>query len=129
MKRHSLPALVAAALIVGGCSTTWDPHKPRTISAGPEGGDVTVEHGQRLRLQLPTDADWHRVEPQIQAVIPAAPRQGDVWMFTPVRSGKETLRLESPQGGSVTYQVSVPDSPSGLFALIWSGSRKKPASY
>jgi hypothetical protein len=127
MKRHSLLAL-AAAVMMGGCSTTWDPHKPRTITAGPEGGDVKVEHGQRLRIQLPADADWRRVEPLIQAVMPAAPREGDVWMFTPVRSGQETLRLESPQG-SVIYRITVPDSPSGLFALIWSGSRKKEPAY
>ena len=121
MKR--LPLLV---VLLAGCSTTWDAHAPKTVSAGPQGGDVTVEHGQRLRLQLPADADWRRVEPQIQAVIPAAPREGDVWMFTPVRSGEETLRLESPQGGAVTYRIKVPDSPTSLFSLVWSGSRSKP---
>ncbi len=120
--------LALLVVFLAGCSTARDPHAPKTVSAGPEGGEVTVEHGQRLRLQLPAGADWHRVEPQIQTVIPAAPREGDVWMFTPVRSGQETLRLESPQGGAVTYQITVPDSPTGLFSLVWSGSRSKPES-
>jgi len=99
--------LVLLVVLLAGCSTTWDPHAPKTVAAGPGGGDVTVGHGQRLRLQLPADADWRRTEPQIQAVIPAGPREGDTWMFTPVRSGQETLRFDSPQA-SVTYNITVP---------------------
>jgi hypothetical protein len=101
MKRLSFLVVFVAA-----CSTTHDPHAPSTVVAGPEGGDVTVGHGQRLRLQLPADSEWHRIEPMIKTVIPAGPREGDTWMFTPVRSGQETLRFESPQA-SVTYNVTV----------------------
>jgi hypothetical protein len=116
------------ALVVAGCATSWDPHAPRTVTAGPEGGKVSVEHGQRLLFRLPAGVqDWNRVEPQIRAVIPAGPQQGDTWMFTPVRSGQETLRFESGEK-SVTYEISVPDSPTGLFSLIWSGPRTKTAS-
>ena len=122
MKRLSL-----VVVLLAGCSTTWDPHAPKTVTAGPQGGDVKLEHGQRLRIQLPADADWRRVEPMIKAVIPAGPREGDIWMFTPVRSGQETLRFESPQA-AVTYQITVPDSPTSLFSLVWSGSRSKPTS-
>ena len=125
MKRFSLSLVV---LVLAGCATTWDPHAPKTVTAGPEGGKVTVEHGQRLLFRLPAGVqDWRRVEPQIQAVIPAGPQQGDTWMFTPVRSGEETLRFESGEK-NVTYDIHVPDSPTGLFSLIWSGSRTKTAS-
>jgi hypothetical protein len=114
-------------LLLGGCSTAWDLHAPKTVAAGPEGGEVTVEHGQRLRIRLPADTEWRRVEPMIKTVIPAGPREGEYWMFTPVRSGQETLRFESAQA-SVTYQITVPDSPSGLFRLVWYAPRKKDAS-
>lgn len=124
--RRFLPSLLV--LLLAGCATTWDPHAPKTVTAGPEGGKVTVEHGQRLLFRLPAGVhDWHRVEPQIRAVIPTGPQQGDTWMFTPVRSGEETLRFESGEK-NVTYDIRVPDSPTGLLSLIWSASRTKTAS-
>ena len=108
--------LLAVLLFLSGCSTTHDPHAPRTISAGDSGGEVQVKHGQRLRIQLPGAGNyaWSREEPQTPVVLAQGAPEGDVWMFTPVRSGKETLRLElaKPGGDDVkrtfTYEVEVP---------------------
>ena len=109
MTRFGLAFTIAGALLIGGCSTTWDPHAPRTISVGEQGGEVQVKHGQRLRIQLANVGEhaWQREEPQTPAVIAQAPPEGDVWMFTPVRSGKETLRFTREQR-TVTYEVTVP---------------------
>jgi predicted secreted protein len=75
-----------------------DPHAPKTVTVGDSGGEVRLDHGQRLRIRLPAEStpgyDWRRFEPQILAVMAEGPRQGAVWMFTPVRSGQETLHLE-----------------------------------
>jgi len=110
---------IGAALLLAGCSTVHDPHKPRTVEAAAEGGEITVKHGQRLHI--PLDAaegyEWSLVEPQILAVMEQAlptPREGG-WIFTPVRSGQETLKLEyrkldsgaAPER-SVSYQITVP---------------------
>lgn len=107
MRRAFAFAVFAAAL--AGCSTTFDPHAPRTITAKEEGGDVRVKHGQRLRIELPKVGEyaWQRDEPQTPVVIQQQPPEGDTWMFTPVRSGKETLRFTMPQR-TVTYEVTVP---------------------
>lgn len=101
--------LLALAVLLSGCSTTWDPHAPRTITAGEAGGEVRVKHGQRLRIQLPGVGDyaWSREEPQTPVVLAHGAPQGDAWMFTPVRSGKETLRFSMPQR-TVTYEITVP---------------------
>ncbi len=109
MTRFGLAASLAGALLAGGCSTTWDPHAPRTISVGEEGGAVQVKHGQRLRIQLASIAEhaWQREEPQTPVVIAQGPPEGDVWLYTPVRSGKETLRFTMQQR-TVTYEVTVP---------------------
>jgi len=101
--------LLILLLLLGGCSTTRDPHAPRTITVGQEGGEVQVRHGQRLRIRLPGIGEhaWQREEPEMPVVIAQGPPEADVWMFTPVRSGKETLRFATPQR-SVTYEVTVP---------------------
>lgn len=102
-------AVLAGALLAGGCSTVMDPHAPRTISATEQGGEVVVKHGQRLRIQLAKIGEraWQREEPQTPVVIEQGPPEGDVWLYTPVRSGKETLRF-STQQRTVTYEVIVP---------------------
>ena len=107
MSRSLAFAVLAAAL--AGCSTTHDPHAPRTVTAGDAGGEVEVKHGQRLRIELPGVGEhaWSREEPQTPVVIVQGPPEGDIWMFTPVRSGKETLRFSMPQR-TVTYEVTVP---------------------
>lgn len=102
-------ATVFFAVLLGACSTTWDIHKPRTISAGGDGGEVQVKHGQRLRIELPGAGKyaWQRQEPQTPVIIAQQPPEDDAWMFTPVRSGKETLRFAMPDR-TVTYEVTVP---------------------
>ena len=107
-----------AWLLLAGCSTTWDPHSPSTITAPETGGEVSVKHGQRLHVKLPVAAEgteWRAREPMTMAVIAVAAPQPDGVQMTPVRSGKETLRFEEvPLRGegaaqrSVTYQVTVP---------------------
>ena len=100
---------VAVALVLlGGCTFLRDPHAPRTITAGEQGGALRVVHGERLRILLPGEKnqEWRRVEPQIVAVVPEGPPQKDGWYFTPVRSGKETLRFESGER-AVSYEITV----------------------
>ena len=95
------PAAILSVLLLAalaGCSTTRDPHAPRTIRAGEAGGPITLDHGQRLFIGLPSDPasghEWRRVEPMIMTVVPVgAPEPGGMW-FTPVRSGSENLRFE-----------------------------------
>jgi hypothetical protein len=110
--------LAAVALALGACSTTRDPHAPKTVVAAAEGGSVTMKHGQRLRIPLATPEDtaleWHRVEPPLVAVIPVAVPDAQGFLFTPVRSGNEKLVFEyrpvSGEGSaekSVAYDVTV----------------------
>ena len=120
-------AAVITALLVAGCSTTWDPHAPKTVTASGEGGRVTVEHGQRLRLPLATDPganyEWRLAEPPVRAVVAQGPGDEYGLTFTPVRSGVEQLRLEyrpvSGEGApqrTVSYDVAVPET--GLRAWL-----------
>ena len=118
-------AFVLSVLLLPGCA--WlndftgirDPHAPKTVTADDSGGEVSVDHGQRLRIRLPADAasgyEWRRVEPQILMVIVEGPPGQDTWTFTPVRTGTETLRFEyrRPEDESaaaqraVTYEITV----------------------
>jgi hypothetical protein len=96
MKRLAL--LSALVLLAAACSTTRDPHAPKNVIAGAEGGAVTIKHGQRLRIPLASDASsdlqWRRVEPLILAVVAEGPADPQGFNFTPVRTGNETLRFE-----------------------------------
>ena len=119
-----------AALVAGlacGCSTAMDPHAPRTVVAAAAGGEVRVQHGQRLRIELPRIGEhaWSREEPQTPVVIAQGPPEGDAWMFTPVRSGKETLRFAMAQR-TVTYEVTVPEETGTLSG--WLRSVLRPGS-
>lgn len=120
-------SLLGVVVLISGCATTWDPHAPSTIVAGEGGGPVTVKHGQRLRVDLPKVGDyaWTREEPQMPVVVPQGPPETDAWMFTPVRSGTETLRFAMAQR-TVTYEVTVPDEGTSLSA--WIRSLFRPAS-
>jgi len=115
------PAAILSVLLlaaVAGCSTTRDPHAPKTITARDSGGAITLNHGQRLFIFLPSDPasglEWRRVEPMVMTVVPVgAPLPQGVW-FTPVRSGSEKLRFdyrplsgEAPAQKSVSYDVTV----------------------
>lgn len=129
MRRFLVFAAFAAGL--AGCSTTRDPHAPRTITVGEQGGAVQVQHGQRLRIELPGVGNyaWSREEPQMPVVIAQGPPEGDVWMFTPVRSGKETLRFAMAQR-AVSYEVTVPEETGTLSGWLRSvlGARSRPAA-
>jgi hypothetical protein len=107
------------AALVAGCSTTWDPHAPGTVTAREEGGAVTVKHGDRLRVPLTSAAgsgyEWRLVEPPVQRVIAQGPPDAAGFYFTPVRDGQEQLRLEyrpvsgeGPAQRTVSYDVTVP---------------------
>ncbi len=119
--------LLIPIAFLSGCATTWDPHAPRTIVAGEGGGPVTVTHGQRLRIDLPKVGDyaWTREEPEFVVVVPQGPPEADAWTFTPVRSGKQTLRFAMAER-TVEYEVTVPDEGTSLSA--WIKSLFRPAS-
>jgi hypothetical protein len=130
-----LPALLSAGLLLlGGCAGfndftgVRDPHAPKTVVADEEGGAVTVKHGDRLRVPLPTDPasgyEWRRVEPPTLIVVAEGPGDAEGITFTPVRSGEEKLRLEyRPLSGAgaaqrvVSYDITVPER--GLVASMW----------
>jgi hypothetical protein len=99
-----LAALLSFALLAGCATGSLDPHRPKTIEARAEGGKVRVAHGQRLRI--PLGAEWHRSEPPIMAVVLEGAPQPDAQMFTPVRTGQETLKFESAQK-TVSYDIEV----------------------
>lgn len=104
--------LIVIAFALAGCSTTRDPHAPKTITARDTGGPITLSHGQRLFIFLASDPasgyEWRRVEPLVVMVVPVgAPLPQGSW-FTPVRSGTETLRFEyRPLSGDATPQKTV----------------------
>jgi hypothetical protein len=107
-----------ACFFLVGCSTTWDPHAPGTITAPESGGEVQVRHGQRLQVKLPAaeeGSEWRTREPMTIAVMAVAAPERDGVRMTPVRSGKETLRFEErPLRGEgeakrvVSYEITVP---------------------
>jgi hypothetical protein len=97
-------ALLSALVLLAGCATGFDPHAPKTVSARAEGGEVRVDHGQRLRI--PLAGEWRRVEPPVMRVVLEGPPREDAMLFTPVRTGQETLRFESGQR-SVSYDITV----------------------
>jgi len=112
-------AILGVALLAGCSTSRWDIHAPKTVVAPEGGGELTVKHGQRLRIPLPAEAQgdgysWRQRAPLVMAVIIEGPPEGNVWSFTPVRTGKETLRLELAKPGeeevkrTITYEVEVP---------------------
>ena len=105
-------------LLLAGCSTTWDPHRPKTIAAQADGGSVSLKHGQRLRVPLAAGTDsafeWRRVEPPLMAVVAEGAPDAEGINLTPVRTGREKLVFEyrpvSGEGAaqkSVSYDVTV----------------------
>jgi hypothetical protein len=105
-----------------------DPHAPKTVWADEGGGAVTVKHGDRLRIPLASDPagtyEWRRAEPGLPVVVPQGPPDAQGFVFTPVRSGDEKLRMEyRPMSGegaaqrTVSYDVSVPER--GFFGRLW----------
>jgi len=131
MRIAPLVALVAIA----GCSTSWDPHAPKTVTASDDGGAVSVHHGDRLHLPLTAEEgyEWRLVEPPVRMVLAEGPPAEQGLDFTPVRTGAEQLRLEyrpiaveAPAQRSVTYDVTVLD-PRGVWGWLRSlFGRKQP---
>jgi hypothetical protein len=99
-----LAALLSFAFLAGCATGSLDPHRPKTIEARPDGGKVSLSHGQRLRI--PLGAEWRRSEPPIMAVVLEGAPQPDAQMFTPVRTGQETLKFESAQR-TISYDIEV----------------------
>jgi predicted secreted protein len=99
--------------------------KPVRLTADNSGANVRLVHGQQMIVRLPRDPamgdhEWALREP-ISAPVKAegAPVYGksdETWTFTPVRPGKETLRLEYRRASQpdaqpakvVSYNVAVP---------------------
>lgn len=114
-----LPVLLSVlALAVAGCSTTRDPHAPKTIVAPANGGTVTLSHGQRLRILLADDPKgayaWRRIEPTLLAVVAEGPPTPQGFNYTPLRTGTEKLRFEyrpvAEEGAArrtVSYDITV----------------------
>lgn len=97
--------------LAGGCALL-DIHGPKTVTAGADGGAVTVRHGERLRIPLAADPkggfEWRRVEPPIVRVVLEGPPDEHGLRFTPVRDGEEQLRFEYvPVAGERTPQRTV----------------------
>ena len=89
-----------------GCATgSLDPHRPKTIEASADGGKLRLDHGQRLRIPL-GGSEWRRTEPPIVMVVAEGAPQPDSQMFSPVRTGQETLKFESGQK-TVSYDIEV----------------------
>ena len=129
--------LVIVCLALGGCASSnrWDPHSPRNVVASAEGGQITVQHGDRLRLPLVADPksgyEWRLAEPPIRMVmLEGAPTDQGLNM-TPVRTGDERLRVEyrpidgtgAPQR-TVSYDVRVLENTGPLARMRNSFSRR-----
>ena len=124
---NCLSALVACVLVIG-CIARWDPHAPRNVTASADGGAVTVQHGDRLRLPLATDAasgyEWRLVEPPVRMVLAEGPPGEQGINLTPVRTGEEQLKLEyrpiagdGPAQRAVSYDVTVLEQ-TGVVARV-----------
>ena len=133
-------AVLGACLALGGCASSnrWDPHAPRDVVAGAEGGRITVQHGDRLRLPLVADAksgyEWRLAEPPIRMVVAEGPSNQQGFNFTPVRTGDEQLRVEyrpiegtGPAQRTVSYDVRVLEN-TGALARMRNFFTRRPAT-
>ena len=125
------PLRFAALLLLAplsGCGwlyNPWGAYPPRTVTSEDSGDEVKLSHGQQLFVKLPFKSEpgfeWTLREPQVATVKPeGAPAQDkeaatEVWTFTPVRDGQQTLRLEyrraedyfTAPADAVSYNVTV----------------------
>jgi predicted secreted protein len=127
MNRRLLTTLLLPALL-SGCGWLYNPfgaYPPRVVSTEDSGEEVSLSHGQQLYVRLPfkaePDHEWTLREPTVTAVKPeGAPARSqedglEVWTFTPVRDGQQTLRLEyrrvtdyvTAPAEAVSYNVTV----------------------
>lgn len=121
-------ALLLSGVLLSGCGWLYNgfgAYPPRVVSDQNTGSDVKLSHGQQLFVRLPLKPEpgyeWTVREPIVAAVKPeGAPRQDkdaglQVWTFTPVRDGQQTLRLEYARpedylvapAAAVSYNVTV----------------------
>ena len=133
-------SLVIVCLAVAGCASSnrWDPHSPRNVVASAEGGQITVQHGDRLRLPLVADPksgyEWRLTEPPIRMVMLEGPPTEQGINLTPVRTGDERLRVEyrpiegtgKPQR-TVSYDVRVLEN-TGPLARMRNSFARRPAT-
>jgi predicted secreted protein len=118
-----IATVVILSLLAGGCAGMRDPFRPKTVTAEKPSEPIALAHGQRLMVRLPTKPDtgyeWRLYEPLSAAIKPEGPPASaagvELWTFTPVRDGEQTLRFEyrRPRGHdvqpaeSVAYPVTV----------------------
>jgi predicted secreted protein len=121
-----------ALTLLPGCGFFYNPagaFPPRTVTHENSGAGITLAHGQQLFVRLPLKAEpgyeWVLREPEVAAVkAEGAPDQDkeagiELWTFTPVRDGEQTLRLEyrRPEdylvapAQSVSYNLTVEQKP------------------
>ncbi len=118
-----IATLLLFSLLVGGCAGMRDLFAPRTLTAEQPGAPIALAHGQRLVVRLPTKPEtgyeWRLYEPLSAVIKPEGPPSAaagvELWTFTPVRDGEQTLRFEYRQprdyeaqpAASVAYRVTV----------------------
>jgi predicted secreted protein len=129
MTRSLLIAALLVPALLSGCSG-WltnlsGAYPPETVTTADSGKQIGLSHGQQLFVRLPLKAEpgfeWTLREPPVAAVkVEGAPAQDsqagtEVWTFTPVRDGQQTLRLEyrrpsdyfTAPAESVSYNLTV----------------------
>ena len=102
-----IAALLFPALALSACGWLGNlsgAYPPETVTLADSGKEIGLSHGQQLFVRLPLKTEpgfeWTLREPPVAAVKPeGAPAQDkeagvEVWTFTPVRDGQQTLRLE-----------------------------------
>ena len=123
-----LAILSSSTVLLSGCGWLYNgfgAYPPVVVATENSGDELKLSHGQRLFVRLPFKGEagyeWMLREPQVSAVkAEGAPDQNkdegiEVWTFTPVRDGQQTLRLEYRQpydyftvpAESVSYNVTV----------------------
>ena len=104
---RSTALLLCLAPLASGCGWLYNgfaAYPPRVVTTADSGDEVKLAHGQQLFVRLPFKAEagyeWTLREPPVASVKPeGAPVQNkengtEIWVFTPVRDGEQTLRLE-----------------------------------
>ena len=130
-------ALLVVCLALVGCASSnrWDPHSPRNIVASADGGQITVQHGDRVRLPLVADPksgyEWRLAEPPVRMVLAEGPPAAQGINLTPVRTGDEQLRVEyrpiegtGPAQRTVSYDIRVLEDTGPLARMRNSFSRR-----
>jgi predicted secreted protein len=102
-----IAVLISPVFAFSGCGWFGNlsgAYPPAVVTAAESGKEIGLSHGQQLFVRLPFKAEpgfeWTLREPTVAAVkAEGAPAQNkeegtEVWTFTPVRDGQQTLRLE-----------------------------------